>query len=76
MGINVKKENDTLIITWQLSKTEILLKDVEEVGFDETYGGEEKMQFESEPLTVLRIGYLSKQLQILISCLPQMARLL
>ncbi len=31
MGINVKKENDTLIITWQLSKTEILLKDVEEV---------------------------------------------
>ncbi|KFM93803.1 hypothetical protein DJ90_6016 [Paenibacillus macerans] len=33
-----------------------------------------KMQLESEPLTVLRIGYLSKQLQILISCLPQMAR--
>lgn len=42
MGINVKKENDTLIITWQLSKTEIFLKDIEEVGFDETYGGEEK----------------------------------
>ncbi|MCY7562849.1 SunI/YnzG family protein [Paenibacillus macerans] len=31
-----------LIITWQLSKTEIFLKDIEEVGFDETYGGEEK----------------------------------
>lgn len=35
-----KKNNDKLIITWQLSKTEIQISDIREVYSDDTYAGE------------------------------------
>ncbi len=40
--INVTKKNNSLIIKWQLSKIEILLSDITEVHYDNTYGGKDK----------------------------------
>ncbi|WP_025691173.1 SunI/YnzG family protein [Paenibacillus zanthoxyli] len=42
LGIDVKKQNEKLIITWQLTKIEIPIDDIRDVLFDDTYGGEEK----------------------------------
>lgn len=42
LGINVKKSNDIVIIKWQLSKVEIPVAEILDVGLDDTYGGEEK----------------------------------
>ncbi|MNS67301.1 hypothetical protein D3C72_1005490 [compost metagenome] len=41
-GIDVKKLEDTLVIHWQMSKTEIPLSEIKEVFYDNTYAGEGK----------------------------------
>jgi len=42
MGIDVKKENDHVIIRHQFTKIEIPVSDIMEVSLDDTYGGEPK----------------------------------
>lgn len=42
LGIKIEKLNENLIINWQLSKIEILIKDINDVFLDPNYGGEEK----------------------------------
>ncbi|WP_088363763.1 SunI/YnzG family protein [Bacillus cereus] len=49
LGINVKKTNEELIISWQLAEITILLRDVIEVTEDATYAGVEEVD-------VIRIG--------------------
>ncbi|KAA6446750.1 SunI/YnzG family protein [Bacillus swezeyi] len=45
----VEKSNENLIISWQLSKIEIPIKEINDVFFDPNYGGEEK--------SAVRIGF-------------------
>ncbi|HDR8094702.1 TPA: hypothetical protein ACGXP3_006190 [Bacillus cereus] len=49
LGINVKKTNEELIISWQLAEITIPLRDVIEVTEDATYAGVEEVD-------VIRIG--------------------
>ncbi|MFT9368026.1 hypothetical protein [Paenibacillus polymyxa] len=42
LGIDIKKESNNLVITWQLSRIEVSLEDIEDVSFDNTYAGQEK----------------------------------
>ncbi|PEE67972.1 hypothetical protein [Bacillus thuringiensis] len=49
LGINVKKTNEELIISWQLSEITIPLRDVIEITEDATYAGVEEVD-------VIRIG--------------------
>lgn len=42
LGVDVQKSGEKLEITWQLSKTEILLSDILDVYMDDTYAGNEK----------------------------------
>ncbi|MGG4037840.1 hypothetical protein [Heyndrickxia ginsengihumi] len=48
LGINVKKDNDKILIQWQLTKIEIPISNIENISLDDTYAGEEK--------TAIRIG--------------------
>ena len=50
LGIQVKEESGSIIISWQLSRVEIPKHEITEVLSDSTYGGEER--------TAVRIGYL------------------
>ncbi|MES5885123.1 MULTISPECIES: SunI/YnzG family protein [Bacillus cereus group] len=49
LGINVKKTNEELIISWQLAEITIPLRDVIEITEDATYAGVEEVD-------VIRIG--------------------
>ncbi|MFQ3544459.1 hypothetical protein Q7A53_10240 [Halobacillus rhizosphaerae] len=49
LGIKVKEESGSVIISWQLSRVEIPKNEITEVLNDSTYGGEER--------TAVRIGY-------------------
>ncbi|SCA86010.1 UPF0457 protein [Bacillus glycinifermentans] len=49
LGIKVEKSNENLIISWQLSKIEISINEINDVFFDPNYGGEEK--------SAVRIGF-------------------
>ncbi|WP_267417002.1 hypothetical protein [Bacillus sp. GC_Bacil_1] len=49
LGINVKKTNEELIISWQLTEITIPLRDVIEITEDATYAGVEEVD-------VIRIG--------------------
>ncbi|HDR5278632.1 TPA: hypothetical protein QCS28_006051, partial [Bacillus thuringiensis] len=49
LGINVKKTNEELIISWRLAEITIPLRDVIEVTEDATYAG-------VEDVDVIRIG--------------------
>ena len=49
LGINVKKTNEELIISWQLAKMHIPLNEIIEVTEDNTYAGVEEKD-------VIRIG--------------------
>ena len=42
LGINVKKENNHIVITWQLTKVEIPISDIEGISLDNTYAGKDK----------------------------------
>lgn len=42
LGIGVKKQDDKLVISWQLSKFEISVSEITDVFSDNTYAGEEK----------------------------------
>lgn len=48
LGIDVKKTNEELIISWQIAKVQIPLSEIIEVTEDETYAGVEE--------NVIRIG--------------------
>ncbi|MGV7115688.1 SunI/YnzG family protein [Paenibacillus kyungheensis] len=41
LGINVIKDDDQIIVTWQLAKIEIPIKDITAVELDDSYGGTE-----------------------------------
>ncbi|MCY7981743.1 hypothetical protein [Bacillus inaquosorum] len=49
LGIKVEKSNENLIISWQLSKIEIPIKEIDDVFLDPNYGGEKK--------SAVRIGF-------------------
>ncbi|MBL4965100.1 SunI/YnzG family protein [Bacillus halotolerans] len=49
LGIKVEKSNENLIISWQLSKIEIPIREINDVFLDLNYGGEEK--------SAVRIGF-------------------
>ncbi|AIQ49937.1 hypothetical protein R70723_31705 [Paenibacillus sp. FSL R7-0273] len=42
LGIKMNREDDNLIIRWQLTKIEIPVTDITEVTLDDTYGGSDK----------------------------------
>ncbi|MBO3284995.1 hypothetical protein MKY98_25360 [Paenibacillus sp. FSL M8-0228] len=42
LGIGIKEESNNLVITWQLSRIELSLGDIEDVFFDNTYAGQEE----------------------------------
>lgn len=74
LGINVTQSDENLVIKWQLSKFEIPLSEIVEVTQDDTYGGSEKMPFESALLTAQRTGLSLKHSPTFIFYLPQMQR--
>lgn len=42
IGINVKEDNENVMVSWQLSRLEIPKNEITEVMSDDTYGGEDK----------------------------------
>ncbi|MNC66172.1 hypothetical protein D3C75_1165440 [compost metagenome] len=42
LGIDVKKQDNKLVISWQLSKFEISISEIIDVFSDNTYAGEDK----------------------------------
>lgn len=41
LGINISKEDDQIIVTWQFAKIEIPIQDITAVELDDSYGGTE-----------------------------------